>query len=194
MKREGIMKTKIIAALLALTAAQEIAGTAIVGNKASATLASSCQITAQSVNFGQIILTSAGSPKSATSNMTMYCTKGAQYTVMLNYGYVTSTMLNKAVVGDYYNFVNGVNVAWAGWLNPSNPPSGYVYDPTGKTTNFYLVSDYGTMQGATKGDDISHKITVPNNESSYWSGNASGHTYVDSGTGAIQKALLHNSS
>lgn len=172
--------------VMSFMASYTYATTSTVSPKATATLTSSCRLTAQNVNFGVITLPMTGNGQSASSTMNLYCTKGTSYTVSLNYGYTTTTMLNKAAGGDYYKFVNGVNVGRIGFLNPASPPDGYVYDPTGTTTNFYLSSDTGTMVGATKGDGIAYQITVPNDDANYWSGTTTGHVYTDIGTGDVQ--------
>ena len=49
--------------------------TATVTTKASATLASTCTMSAQNVNFGQLSLPI--SSQSSTSNMSVLCTKGS---------------------------------------------------------------------------------------------------------------------
>lgn len=188
-------KTKtIIATILILSIGQAFANTTTAGNQVTATLANSCQIMAQTVSFGQIVLTSAGNPQSANSSMMLHCTKGTPYSVSLNTTYNNNDYLVKGSSGDWYRVLNGKGCVgsyctgntiapdgnpyyYPVSYNPAN--NGWVYDTNTKT--FY--AEGGTMVGAMKGDKIAYHISLPGNDSVHWDMN---NTYNAQGVGSTQ--------
>lgn len=76
----------VLSILLSVCSTTSLAqtNTTTVVEKATATLASSCLMSTQNVSFGAISLPV--STQSATSSMTIQCTKGSSYTVGLAYG------------------------------------------------------------------------------------------------------------
>lgn len=176
--------------------------------KATATLAANCTIATQNVNFGAIVLPIGA--QSASSNMTIQCSKNAPYTVNLAYGGIygqggvangnywvhegcpqTCTMnwnwyyeyntSGQLVAQQQYQ-----NVLTNGQLDLSkiNIP-GATWNSTTQTYQVQSTSyAYGKMNGAAKGDTIAYFIQIPNNPSLVWnSGNSS---YSTTGTGANQ--------
>jgi len=198
--REGMKK--IIIALVSVIGAfnspiNANAGSVTASAKASATLSSVCTIASQNVNFGQISLPIG--TQTATSSMSVECTKGSTYTIGLAYGGVYGSGTNTS--GNYYQTVGttggcGGGAAWYQYnssgtqvgsvyctANTSTPPNGYTVNQSGK---YYQVASYayGKMTGAAKGDAIGYAIQVPNNPTQVW--NTGNYTYSSSGTGSAQ--------
>lgn len=177
--------------------------------KATATLASVCTISSQNVSFGQISLPI--STQSASSNITIQCTKGSSYTVGLAYGgiYGTGVTANWILVGTNGKIL-ALNTATDTVTTLTSVPSGYVlthasadcYNSFGEPAaadmgpyncagyqssgSQYIMSSYGygKMIGAAKGDAIGYSIQVPNKPSEVW--NTGNYTYTSTGTGASQ--------
>jgi spore coat protein U-like protein len=175
--------------------------------KATATLAATCTISVQNVNFGIVSLPIGA--QSASSNMTVQCSKSAPYTVALAYGGiygqgspVTSYWVHEGcpqacmtnwnwyyqynTSGQFISQQQFQNVLTNGSLDLSkiNIP-GATWNATTQT---YQVKGtaygYGKMIGAAKGDNIAYYIQVPNNSSAIW--NAGNSNYQSAGTGANQ--------
>jgi spore coat protein U-like protein len=160
--------------------------------KATATLASVCTLGSQNVNFGLISLPVGA--QSATSSLTVLCTKGSTYTIGLAYGgvYGQGTIPN----GNYW--VNEYNGYWNEYNSSgtllSSVHTGY-YSPdtscnqgnTGNGKSCAVAGNaygYGVMTGTAKGDTIAYFIQVPNNPSQVW--NSGNYSYSSTGTGANQ--------
>jgi spore coat protein U-like protein len=182
------------------------AGTSTANPKATATLAASCQISAQNINFGQINPQTASAGVSASSNMNVFCTKGSAYTIGLAYGgiYGTGTGTTNYYVLTSQNFQvnNGQNLYKynfteynaagqvigsysTGYTTAAPSISGY-NNPGGGTkyVSNSVVYSYGKMVGVVSGDTIQYKITVPGQSSEVW--NTGNYTYANTGTGATQ--------
>jgi spore coat protein U-like protein len=179
--------------------------------KSTATLAATCTIASQNINFGQIVLPV--NAQSATSTMTVQCTKGSSYTIGLAYGGVYG---KGTAGGNYYVYTNygvqthsGVNYTYyyyneynssgtyltqytavvgcpqSGACSGSSTPPGTTYN---STTKSYVTGStpyaYGLLNGSSKGDSIGYSIQVPNNPSEVW--NAGEYSYTSTGTGINQ--------
>lgn len=153
--------------------------------KATATLAASCQISAQDVLFGVINPQTSSSGVSATSNMSLYCSKGAAYSISLGYGNANYQV--------YVGCPSGCPVNQAQWNTYS--PSGTLLG-----SNFYsnsaFIPNYGQLKGAVSNEGIQYKITLPGDDTKIWTrGN---YNYANTGTGATQtfpiKATLTTTS
>lgn len=183
------------------------AGTSTASPKATATISSSCQISAQSLSFGNLVLPL--SAQSASTSMNVLCSKNASFNVGLAYGgvYGTAVTANWILVG-----ANGKILA----LNTTTEtdkvltsvPAGYVlthasancYNSFGEpaaadigpyncagyqtTGTQYTMSSYayGKMTGVAKGDTIGYFIQVPGNPGQVW--NTGNSSYSSTGTGS----------
>ncbi len=97
-----------LAALLALTASAANAATTTTTFTASATISSSCTVTATNLAFGTYSAT-ATTALTGTSTINVYCTSGTSYTVALNVGtgggtFTTRSMANGANLMSYNMF------------------------------------------------------------------------------------------
>jgi spore coat protein U-like protein len=174
--------------------------------KTSATLSAVCSISSQNVSFSQISLPV--SAQSATSNMTVQCTKGSSYTIVLSYGGVYGQ--GGVASGDYwiisqgsggcsrtacsytypyteYNasgqVIGSENLTNGGGAPPT--PSGSTSVGGGKyTVNAPASYTYGMLNGASNGDTIAYSIQVPGNPSEVW--NSGEYNYTSTGSGANQ--------
>lgn len=173
-------------ALLSLLSSQTYAGTTTASSKATATLAAVCTIATQNVNFGQVALPI--SAQSATSNMTIQCTKGSAFTIGLAYGGVYG--LGSTSSGDYW--VN--HGCWVN-CNPGHQNIYYEYNAQGQSIGSYIGTTapavsanpayaYGKMIGAASGDNIAYAIQIPNNPAQVW--NAGENSYASTATGLSQ--------
>jgi spore coat protein U-like protein len=158
--------------------------------KTSATLAAVCTIAAQNVNFGQISLPV--SAQTATSNMTVECTKGSPYTIGLTYGGIYGGQ----GAGDYWTVTgnNGTSNIWTEYNSSGQKIGSYVsqyappnssYSGKGSTWNVNATYyGYGKLIGTVSGDNVAYSIQVPNNPTQVW--NAGNYNYTSTGTGANQ--------
>lgn len=142
------------------------AGTASASTQAKATLSAVCTISAQNLSFGNLVLPI--SAQTASSSMSVLCSKNANYTVGLAYGGVYGTTSTQTIAHEYQSCV--------GFGDP--PPECYYYTTTTTTYN------YGKMLGVAKGDYIGYSIQVPNQPSEVW--NAGNYSYSSTGTGVSQ--------
>lgn len=172
---------------------------ATASQKATATLASVCSLAAQNVNFGMISLPVG--TQSATSSMSVQCTKGSSYTISLAYGGVYGTT-SQNVSATYnltgYTSGNGYTYQICNYTatydgtsytksvgNNGNAPWGYCPTTSGtKVISTASVYSYGKMIGASKGDNIAYSIQVPGNSSQVW--NVGNYNYTATGTGSSQ--------
>lgn len=167
-----------------------IAATTTSASKATATLAASCQIKAHDVNFGVIDPRTSASGVTSTSNMELFCSKGATYTVALG-----GTNANYTVDGNYFGNSYACPNNCAGI--PTNYHYYYIYSgSTDYITNpsayssrvlYYngtYVNNLNSMKGISSGESIAYKITLPGDDSKIW--NRGNYNYTTVGTGANQ--------
>jgi spore coat protein U-like protein len=189
LKGLSLMALLLCSSLVSNLSYAQVSGSATANTKASATLSAVCTISSQAVNFGQIVLPV--STQSATSSMSVTCTKGSSYTIGLAYGGVygqggqsgtlTNTSASRATGGwicGYGGTVNGQYVSQA---------PAYIYGVSfcPGTSNYATTTySYGLMNGTSKGDTIAYSIQVPNNPTKVW--NAGESTYTATGTGVAQ--------
>jgi spore coat protein U-like protein len=160
--------------------------------KASATLAAVCTISAQNVNFGQISLP-IGS-QTATSSMTVECTKGSPYTIALTYGgiyggqgagdyWIPTGSTGSAAIYTEYNSSGQAIGSLVSWNQPPNSTWNQSINSPVYTVNATYYG-YGKMVGSSSGDSIAYAIQVPNQPSEVW--NAGNYNYTSTGTGVNQ--------
>jgi spore coat protein U-like protein len=205
----------IMATLLTYTSIEPMkAANTGVSTQITATLSSSCTISAQNLNFGNLVLPL--SAQTATSSMSLLCSKNHSYAIGMAYGGVYGTTTGN---GDYWeavgcstNHVSGVtppacnsyNTWWyeyntAGtviaseqlnWSTNQAPTGVTGYNGSVTTQRiggiFPLGTSYayGKMTGVAKGDTIAYFIQVPGNSSEVW--NTGNYTYTTTGTGDNQ--------
>jgi spore coat protein U-like protein len=182
------------------------AGTTSASTKATATLSSACTISAQNLSFGSLTLPL--SSQSASSSMSVLCSKSHAYTVGLAYGgvygqgpgivgYIIATNDNGQEYLSNASGTIGNNVMSSCGSPDCNPYAGSTLKSVGTIncnvggSNCTLYSatittayTYGKMLGVAKGDSIGYSIQVPNQPGKIWNtGNAS---YSDTGTGVSQ--------
>lgn len=178
----------VLSSISTLSLAQT-SGNVTATTKASATLAAVCTIAAQNVNFGQISLPVGA--QSATSSMTVQCTKGSSYTIGLAYGGVygqggvnvtlNNTFAQRATGGWTCTYSGSVN----GQVVTQGPEYVYGVSYCPLTTPYSTASyNYGYLNGTAKGDTIAYSIQVPNNPGQVW--NNGNYSYTTSGTGSNQ--------
>jgi spore coat protein U-like protein len=208
--KKGIKKIsiEIMSAILVFSAmtvmpASSYAGSSVANPKATAVIASSCQISAQNLAFGNLVLPL--SAQSASSTMSVLCSKNASYTIALAYGGVYGTGTN----GDYwvhegcpkscnsnYNWYYEYNSAGQ-IINEQQYPNGPIINGATTTTipgatynssnGTYTVGTtyaYGEMIGVASGDHVAYAISVPGNSAAIW--NTGNTNYTATGTGATQ--------
>lgn len=194
-KKGKIMKRKITFLMLSILSSISFADTtpATTSTKASATLASSCQIQMQSISFGALMLPI--TTQQASSNMTVLCTKETPYTIDMSYGVSTLILYSRNANGHTYAYdtVTKTTSAWpadtTGYvLTDSNVAYGvngcdYPYG----CTSYTKAGTTANMQGATKGDAITYRIVNPTDSTKSWD---STNKYADKGTGANQSILV----
>lgn len=196
MKKQYI--SSILSVAIILLSNHALADNLQVGNKASATLAASCRITAQSISFGALALPLTA--QSATSNLTVLCSKEAAYKIDMAFGLSTN-----------YWMINGAGGLWADSTWRANT---ILVDSTGKTISsggfsYPQGSDpYALMAGAMKctytadgkchatagsanngvmvgaKDSVAYTIFIPGDTSKVW--NVGKNSYLGTGTGASQ--------
>lgn len=161
------------------------AGSASASNQATATVSSSCTITAQNLNFGALVLPL--SAQTASTSMSVLCSKNHAYTVGLAYGGVYGQ-------GASINLPLTVNSGRNGYAYCvySETISGQLYQTStnyGQTCASSIAYNipsyaYGKMIGAAKGDNVAYSIQVPGQPSQIW--NAGNSSYSSTGTGTAQ--------
>lgn len=184
---------------------QAKAGNTSASNQATATLSSSCTISAQNLNFGNLVLPL--SAQNASANMTVLCSKNHAYTIGLAYGGVYgqgTTTGNSWTIeqsggtynifyyrnGTFYTGIDGRTCAQV--LSWSESVVGTANDVAqtgwtcGATGSFAVTSayGYGKMIGVAKGDNVAYSIQVPGQPAQIW--NAGESSYSATGTGATQ--------
>lgn len=183
--------TKIIMALIAgvLCAPNLYAQTTNVtaGTKAIAQLATSCQFTTKTVSFGALMLPI--TTQQATSNVSVLCNKGANYSIALGMISNIYILTNIGYSNAAFDSNTGQQVALpANWQNN--------YTMTSTTSNsgnsncfsiygcqIWTTGGFGTMKGGSKGDTVAYKIKNPTDNSKDW--NAT-NIYSGTGTGITQ--------
>lgn len=167
----------------------QVASNTTTNAKATATLASVCTIAAQNVNFGQISLPV--SAQSATSSMSVQCTKGSSYTIGLAYGGIyAGQSVTQAIIGTQNippqcsNCIYNIIGTYTNGVLTSTDTECACYMSGWKPTTTTTYYAYGKMNGASQGDNIAYAIQVPNNPSQVW--NTGNYTYTASGIGLSQ--------
>jgi spore coat protein U-like protein len=193
------------------------AGTNSTSEQTTATLSATCTISAQNLNFGALALPI--SAQSATSSMSVLCSKAHAYTVGLAYGGVYGTGSTNGQKGDYWTYagdnaygyyyyeysssgtyVGSVQcypsggVATTGGVSnttcTNGVPTGWTGSPSASgNQTLYVSYTYGMMTGASSGDNVAYQITVPGNSSQIW--NAGENTYSSTGTGSAQSIPIN---
>ena len=175
------------------------AGTSSISTKATAQLTATCSINSNNVGFGQLILPLTA--QSASSNMNIFCSKNAPYTIGLAYGGIYGTSQN---VSATYR-LTGSNTVTQGPTGPALYANCY-YTATssdGQTSTtsttaatqsqcpatngnhtFSVSYGYGKIIGVTKGDSVAYSIFVPGSSSTVW--NTGQGSYSSTGTGSNQ--------
>ena len=170
--------------------------------KATATLSATCSIPATSISFGA--LATPLFKQSASSTMTVLCSREAAYKIDLAFGGVYGT--GAPGDGSYWVFAN----------SPNNYTYYYIhYSATGQyienrklstPTNYqtqlgcatrggercYTGStayDYGMMKGGVKGDTVAYTVFIPGDSSKVW--NSGKNSYSSTGTGSHETISLN---
>lgn len=175
-----------------------------VGNKATATLAASCRINAQSISFGALALPLTA--QSATSNLSVLCSKQAAYKIDMAFGLSSNYWRITSSGGAY------VNQTWTAQTT--------LYDSTGKAINSSSfsypqssngivdsllptkmncvvtadglchaqtgTSSNGVMIGSK--DSVAYTILIPGDDSKVWS--IGKNSYLGTGTGDNQSITV----
>ena len=190
------MKLRIIALIVSCMAIQSAMADVTGSTKATATLSSSCQISAQNVNFGNLDLMAAQSGMTVTGNMNILCTLNSTYKITLAFGGIYGQVNPNG--GDYwttsstiYYYHYSSTGQFLGQSTSQPNSSVYTFQPTRQpdgnfifTNNTAASYSYGELVGAAHGDTIGYKITVPGNDNTVWNGTSA--AYTGTGTGAAQ--------
>lgn len=177
----------LLASCVALGNAQAQSNTATNSTKTTAQLVASCQISAQTVNFGNLVLP-LGS-QSSTSNLNVLCNKGATYTIDMTYGGV----YGKGYPGDTVWYPTGgacsgnpimfafdpVTMNRIG-INCGIPAGAVLASDGGYYTGTPISYNYGKMMGAAKGDNVAYSLEVPGKSGVVWN---TTNKYTAVGTG-----------
>jgi spore coat protein U-like protein len=201
----GIASACVLAVLAMGSSTSAHAASTSATQQATATVSSSCTISAQNLNFGNLVLPL--SAQSASTSMSVLCSKNHAYTIALAYGGVygqgsangnswTVTGSNGSYNIYYYqngNFVTGITgrtcdqvLSWSQAAVGSTNDVAQTGWTCGSTGSFAVTSayGYGKMIGVAKGDNVAYSIQVPNQPSQIW--NAGESSYSATGTGATQ--------
>lgn len=183
------------------------AGTSSASTQANATLAATCTISAQNLSFGNLVLPI--SAQSASTSMSVLCSKNHAYTIGLAYGGVygqggvtsgdywttgggsggcSRTSCNYSITYTEFNStgtqINTATYNWNGGATPTPPNTTYNSSNGEYTSNATVGYAYGKMIGVSSGDSVAYSIAVPNNPGQIW--NAGESSYSSTGTGASQ--------
>jgi spore coat protein U-like protein len=198
-----IFSSSILALSGAMGNHQTYAGVTSASTQTTATLAASCTITAQNLNFGALTLPL--SAQTASANMNVLCSKNHAYTVGLAYGGV----YGQGTGYDYYiqtgyTYINNNNQYYTyneytpgGTLITTFNVQNSIYSNDGAPSGATQVSTtkwvsntgtaayaYGKMVGVAKGDSVAYSIQVPGQPGEIW--NAGNSSYSATGTGSNQ--------
>lgn len=188
--------TKVLTLGIAFSVLTSIsfAGSVTATPKATATLAASCTISAQNVVFGQINPQTSSSGVSSSSTMSLFCSRGAAYSVGLMGGNTTYT-LDGDVLGVAYSCPNNCAGVPTNYHYFLIYPAGvdYTTNPNGYTSrvlypNGTVVQNMNILKGSASGDTISYKITLPGDDTKIW--NRGNYNYTSTGTGATQSVTV----
>lgn len=172
--------------------------------KATATLAATCTIDAQNVNFGVISLPVGA--QSATSSMTVQCTKGSSFTIGLAYGGIygqgTGSVIYQNVLvnanptgqnGAIYKVVNSsTGATYANYSVKGTPGVNFTTICSGlggtlsgnNCTVGTAAYNYGKLIGTAHGDALGYSIQIPGDSSKVW--NSGNYSYTTTATGINQ--------
>lgn len=158
------------------------AGSVSASNQATATLAAECTISAQDLAFGNLVLPL--SAQSASSSMTVLCSKNHAYTIGLAYGGAYGKgSVTVATEPDGYDYGTKQYIC----SYSANGVSGTFEQSSIMCPGSYTVGvsyTYGKMIGVSSGDSIGYSIQVPGSPSKVW--NTGESSYADTGTGVSQ--------
>lgn len=187
------------------------AGSTSASSQATATLSSTCVISAQNLNFGNITLPV--SAQTASSTMSVLCNNKASYTVGLAYGGIYGAQPDSVA---YYqtgssHVVNGtltttinaysstgtilssfvVNYPGCACTNGfASEIASYTGNSIDNQNSKYINNNYSTgysygkMVGVASGDQIGYSIQVPGNPGTVW--NTGSGSYTATGSGVTQ--------
>jgi spore coat protein U-like protein len=180
------LSSSVLALSLGMTHSS-YAGTTSASTQATATLSSSCTITAQNLSFGTLVLPI--SSQGVSSSMSVLCSKGHAYTIGLAYGGVYGQGGQSS--GDYWQAATGAQTGLScitgtpyAEYNSSGQmitASCHTSQPANPTNTVY---SYGKMIGVSSGDNIAYSIQVPGNPGQIW--NSGESSYSSTGTGSAQ--------
>lgn len=184
---------------MSLLTFQALAETTNSATKATATLAATCTISANSISFGT--LATPLYAQSASSSMNVLCSKEAPYKIDLIFG-LSSNYWQAISSGGSWNDSYWTTIAYeydsSGKYITStsfNTPVGTMSNTTifessigckymadGKCHAINSSSDYGVMMGGAKGDSVSYTIFIPGDQSKVWSIGKNSYTATGIGT------------
>lgn len=188
MIKKNRINTMIVTALLnasLLSLAPVQAATTSASTQTTATVSSSCTIAAQNLNFGALVLPL--SAQSASTSMSVLCSKNHAYTVGLAYGGVYGQGASTTLPLTLNSGANGyAYCVYSGTVNGQFYQTSTNYGQTCAPSIAYNIPSYayGKMIGAAKGDNVAYSIQVPGNPAQIW--NAGNYSYSSTGTGAAQ--------
>jgi spore coat protein U-like protein len=194
--KNKIITSLVCMALMPISLSGFAAGNSVANPKATATISSSCTISAQNLAFGNLVLPV--SAQSASTNMSVLCSKNAPYTIGLAYGGVYGTTQNVSspyVNTGAYKYIQGGQALYWVCTYIASGPNGQTADTTSisatgqcpSTYQSYTFSSsyaYGKMGGVISGDNVAYSIQVPNSPGKIW--NTGNSSYSSTGTGASQ--------
>lgn len=185
------MKKILAIALSALLATpHSFAGNTTVATKATASLSATCTISAQNVNFGPLNVQTSSAGVTASSSMSLFCSKAASYTISLG-GSTANYTIDGNLMGVQYacpNNCSGIPYNYHYYYIYSGPTD-YTQNPNNYVSrvlyyNGTYVNNLSAIKGAASGDLIQYKITIPGDDTKIW--NRGNYSYTDKGTGTTQ--------
>lgn len=178
-------------------------GTSSASTQATATLSSSCTITAQNLSFGNLTLPL--SAQTASANMNVLCSKNHAYTIGLAYGgvygqgtgydyYIQTGYTYVNENNQYYTYneytpggtlITTINIQNSIYSNDGVPSGATQVSSTKWVSNTGSAAyNYGKMIGVSKGDSVAYSIQVPGQPGEIW--NAGNSSYSATGNGTNQ--------
>lgn len=154
-----MIKSKLFLMAFTVIASQAFAGTTSTNFQSTATLSSSCVVSATTLAFGVITPASTGVNKS-TSNINVLCTKDTSYTLALSTG--NGTYAQRHMVGTNGN-TNKLN--YNIYVDSSYPFSDIWGDGTNNTANVWEISSGTTFNHVVYGVLPLNQYLQPDNYS-----------------------------
>jgi spore coat protein U-like protein len=170
------------------------AGSITANSKTTATLAATCTISAQNVNFGAISLPVGA--QSASSQMSVQCSNKAPYTISLAYGGIygqgvgSGTFTQTGGPSQNYLIPSSGGMYYCTYTGTVNGQSYTIGDhvlngcPATRVEQVGTAYSYGKIVGTISGDSIGYSIQVPNNPGTVWNNGV--NNYSSTGTGSTQ--------